>query len=237
MSKKASFKKSFGLLILSISLILGVRWILFEPYVIPSGSMIPTLLINDHIVVSKYSFGFRWPFSSRWLIKPTLPERGDVVVFRSLDDDNYYLIKRVIGLPGDTVDFTEEGTLRINGVALNSRMVGETPQWAELDLGADAESFQFMEEQMGDRVYHSILERNDFRSVEASHLVPEGKIYLMGDNRDHSKDSRFWGELPIVNLLGRASFVWLSCEQTLSQVNFICDPRYIRWHRFFHRIQ
>lgn len=237
MSKKTSFKKSFGLLFFAVGLVLTSRWILFEPFVIPSGSMIPTLLINDHILVSKYSFGLRLPFSSIWLKPPEIPKRGDIVVFRSIDKDNYYMIKRVVGLPGDKIEYTEEGVLVINGEQMVYRQPSQMPPWTATDLQASIDSFDVLEEKIGESSHYTLLEKEAFRYTETGRVIPDGKIYLMGDNRDHSRDSRFWGELPIENLLGRATYVWLSCEQTLSEVNFICDPRYIRWQRFFHRIE
>ena len=237
MSKKASFKKSFGLLVLAVGLVMASRWVLFEPYVIPSGSMIPTLLVNDHIIVSKYSFGLRWPFSSRWLTKPKLPNRGDVVVFRSVDNDNYYMIKRVIGLPGDKITYDEEGVLSVDGQPVESSWVSELPAWSAADIGDDISDYKVAEETIGEHKHFSLLAKDGFHYTEEEHVVPPDHIYLMGDNRDHSKDSRYWGDLPIQNLLGKATYVWLSCEKTLSQVNFICDPRYIRWQRFFHHIQ
>ena len=77
------------------------RWGFYEPYVIPSGSMIPSLLINDHIVVQKYAYGLRWPFTNSWMYGPEIPERGDIVVFRSVKDSGFFMVKRVVGLPGD----------------------------------------------------------------------------------------------------------------------------------------
>jgi signal peptidase I len=236
-SKKASLSKSLGLLFLAVGLILAFRWILFEPFVIPSGSMIPTLLINDHIVVTKYSFGVRLPFSSHWLVPPELPRRGDVVVFRSIEKDDYYMIKRVVGLPGDRVAFTEEGDLVINGEKIPSQISQNPPLFNEVDLGDDPHNFTLFEEKLGHHTHYGLLEKNAFRYSQRELVVPPNRLFLMGDNRDHSRDSRFWGELPIENLLGRATYVWLSCEKTLSQVNIVCDPRFIRWHRFFHRIE
>ncbi|OFZ11069.1 MAG: signal peptidase I [Bdellovibrionales bacterium RBG_16_40_8] len=237
MSKKASFKKSFGLLLLSVVLIMAFRWILFEPFVIPSGSMIPTLMVNDHIVVSKYSYGVRLPFSSKWLTPPQLPQRGDVVVFRSVEKDDYYMIKRVVGLPGDKVQFTESGELLINGKTVPSAKPEIHSSLTAEDIGDSPDNFDIKEEALGEHKHQILIEHNAFRYTESGRVVPEGKIYLMGDNRDRSRDSRFWGELPIASLLGKARWIWLSCSQTLAGGNFVCDPRYIRWQRVFHRIE
>lgn len=237
MNKKATLKGSVGLLVFSLVLVFGFRWIGFEPYVIPSGSMIPTLLVNDHIVVNKSAYGVRWPFSSQWVFAPSLPERGDVVVFRSVEKDDYYMVKRVVGLPGDRVEFTSEGELKINGERVRSEEISINSEWGEDDLGDSPVGFRLLKEKLGDHDHEVLLEKDGYRYSQAERIIPAGRIFLMGDNRDRSRDSRFWGELPIENLLGRAVMVWLSCSHTLSKANFICDPRYIRWQRFFHHIE
>lgn len=221
----------------SVTLVLAFRWIVWEPFVIPSGSMIPTLLINDHIVVSKFTYGVRWPFSQTWVFGPNVPKRGDVVVFRSSENDGIYMIKRVMGLPGDKIQFDEQGQVFINGEKLKAEEIPLDNQFSATDLRADGNQFVSTRETIDGREHWALLDPSTFRYTMAEHIVPEGKIFLMGDNRDHSRDSRFWGDLPIENLRGRAQFVWLSCEKTLSKVQFICDPRSIRWHRFFHRIE
>jgi signal peptidase I len=236
-SKKTSLAKSLGLMFFSVTLVLAFRWLVWEPFVIPSGSMIPTLLINDHIVVSKFTYGVRWPFSQTWAIGPKIPKRGDVVVFRSSENDGIYMIKRVMGLPGDKIQFTEQGQVLINGEPLRSEAQSLGNQFSTIDLRSEGNQFVSQRETLSEREYWTLLDPSTFRYTLAEHVVPEGRIFLMGDNRDHSRDSRFWGDLPIENLRGRAQFVWLSCEKTLSKVQFICDPRSIRWHRFFHRIE
>lgn len=237
MSQKTSFKKSLFLFVLALSAFLGFRWAGYEPFVIPSGSMIPTLLVNDHILVDKSAFGLRWPFTAKWITRLQLPERGDVVVFRSVEQDNYFMVKRVVGLPGDRVRFTDDGDLVINGEKVVSETMSIGQRWTADDLGGDTGGFEWRRETLGARVHDVLLERNGFRYTEPERIIPEDKIFLMGDNRDHSRDSRFWGELPVENLLGRAKWVWLSCTQTLSGVNFMCDPRFLRWQRLLHRIE
>ncbi|NJM10246.1 MAG: signal peptidase I [Bdellovibrionaceae bacterium] len=111
--KKAKFGEGLGSFLLAVTAILAFRWMLFEPYVIPSGSMIPTLLIHDHILVSKFSYGVRIPFTKKWLFKSSDPKRGDIVVFRSVEDNGYFMIKRVVGLPGDKIEVDSEGYLKL----------------------------------------------------------------------------------------------------------------------------
>jgi signal peptidase I len=236
-SQKASFKRSFGLFFLAVAAFMALRWGLYEPFVIPSGSMIPTLLVNDHILVAKYAFGFRWPFTSRWLAAPSWPERGDVVVFRSVEQDDYYLIKRVVGLPGDTIEFTDAGELVVNGAILNSEIKDMPSDWSEAEIQDNPVSYTYRREKIGQHQHGVLLEKNGYRYTEPKHVVAEGHLFVMGDNRDHSRDSRFWGELPLERLLGRAGWVWLSCSETVSNINFLCDPRHIRWQRTFHRIE
>ncbi len=236
-SKKASLSKSVGLFILALGSFLALRWGLFEPFVIPSGSMIPTLLINDHILVSKYTFGVRLPFSSIWLSAPHLPQRGDVVVFRSVEQDDYYLIKRVVGLPGDKVEFTTDGDLRINDQLVPKDEVAWASELGRTELQDEPENYKLLNETLGEHRHQVLLEKNGFRYTETGHVVSENHLFLMGDNRDRSRDSRFWGELPTERLLGQARWVWLSCSETVSNINFLCDPRHIRWQRTFHRIE
>ncbi len=236
-SKKANAFQSFGLFILAISVFLSLRWALFEPFLIPSGSMIPTLLINDHILVAKYSFGIRLPFSSYWLMKPSLPNRGDIVVFRSVDQEDYYLIKRVVGLPGDVIDFSLEGELKVNDQVVRQKDIDLPKDLTEAEIEGDPTKYDYRSEELGEHHHLTLLEKNVFRYTISGHKVPENSLFMMGDNRDRSRDSRFWGDLPIENLLGQARWVWLSCTETVSNLNFLCDPRHIRWQRTFRRIE
>jgi signal peptidase I len=236
-SKKASLSKSLGLLVLAIGSFLTLRWGLYEPFVIPSGSMMPTLLINDHILVSKYAFGLRLPFTSIWLTQPHLPSRGDVVVFRSVEQDDYYMIKRVVGLPGDTVSYSADAELKINGQTIENTEI-EFPSWmAQPELRDDPNRYVLTNEKLGEHTHWMLLEKEAIHAVQTEHVIGPGMIFLMGDSRDRSRDSRFWGELPAEKLLGQARWIWLSCQETVSEINFLCDPRHIRWQRTFHRIE
>jgi signal peptidase I len=241
---KANFKNSFGLLFLSLAVFLTFRWAILEPFIIPSGSMIPSLLINDHIVVAKWSFGLRLPFTKIWLTPQRLPKRGDVVVFSSVEKDDFYLIKRVVGLPGDEIELLGDGNLKINGQTLPRQDIkvedlAQKPFYpvSETDVGQEFTNLQFFLETLGEKVHPVILENNGIRWENQKFIVPEGRLFMMGDNRDSSRDSRYWGYLPVQNLVGRALFVWLSCSETLVQVNYLCNPASIRWQRFFFPIQ
>jgi signal peptidase I len=235
--KRATFMGSIGLFLIALFAYLTVRWIGYEPFVIPSGSMIPTLLVNDHILVEKFAFGLRVPFTKIWLRKPALPKRGDVVVFSSVDDDSYYLIKRVVGLPGDHVQYDQDGTLKVNGEKVPTNEMALSGEWTNVELGQAPKTFHAYTETLGQRAHVEVLEQPGFHYAMTDHVVALDHIFMMGDNRDHSRDSRYWGDLPVENLLGRATWVWLSCKATVAEADFLCDPRQIRWQHAVHRIQ
>lgn len=244
-NKKAKTGDSFVSFLGAILAILAFRWLLFEPFVIPSGSMIPTLLIHDHILVNKLAYGVRWPFSKSWIVEFDGPKRGDIVVFKAVNED-YFMIKRVVGLPGDKIELAEDGKLVINGepIPRNELQVSadpssQAPYYAvnETDLEGSFEFFNFYEEKLGDASHRLMHFRGNSKIWTEPFQVPEGHYFAMGDNRDNSKDSRFWGPLPKENLMGRALFVWLSCEKTLPVVSFLCNPLELRWKRFFHGLE
>ena len=205
----------------------------------------PTLLIHDHILVNKYEFGIRLPFSKTWLTKPTIPKRGDIVVFRSVESDTFFLIKRVIGLPVDEISYDEKGQLFINGKPIPRHLMKDPNHWmnddfyraSAVDVESNLNDLKFYDESLGSKDVRTILRNQDYRTEQAPLKIPPDHLFLMGDNRDNSRDSRFWGLLPTKNLLGRAMFVWLSCTQTFESAPFLCNPLTVRWKRFFHSIQ
>ena len=247
MLKKRFWTHGVGSWLLPVLVALFIRWAFMEAYVIPSGSMLPTLLINDHIFVNKSVYGIRVPFSERWLFRFGSPQRGDVIVFKYPLDKGTFFIKRVVGLPGDRV-FYEDGR-----IYLNDREVGREPALEEgnysyvrdldhqrsktfpYDTKQDYE--HYIEDLFG--VKHDILLRRGayLGQNEGPWEVPEGQLFVMGDNRNDSGDSRQWGFVPEDYILGRAMFVWLSCEETLPILTFLCNPLTVRGSRFFHQIK
>ncbi|QSN60519.1 MULTISPECIES: signal peptidase I [unclassified Caballeronia] len=197
-----------------------VRSFIVEPFKIPSGSMVPTLLVGDFILVNKYEYGLRLPISNTKLTQGKPLTRGDVVVFRYPKDESVDYIKRVIGLPGDTVAY-ENKQLTING-----KPVPETPQPDYFDDERIGYAKQFIEDLDGRKnailnnpqVPPFVVGQDDFpyrdncvyNAQGVTCKVPPGHYFMMGDNRDNSADSRYWGFVPDNNIVGRAFFIWMN---------------------------
>lgn len=188
-------------------LVLVLRSFVFEPFKIPSGSMQPTLLIGDFIVVSKYSYGLRLPVFNTEIVKTGRPERGDVFVFRSVEQEGVNMIKRVIGLPGDTITYRDK-VIFINGEPAEQTRIRA---WIGDGINRNLPGTrpQLLTEQLGD-VEHFILRHPGRRDGGArTWVVPDGHYFAMGDNRDRSHDSRGWGFVPEDHLVGRAERIWM----------------------------
>ncbi len=235
-----------GSIFLAIFVALFIRWAFVEAYVIPSGSMLPTLLIHDHIFVNKFVFGLRVPFSQKFLFKTEGPQSGDIVVFKSPQKLTRFFIKRVVGTPGDKV-YYEEGHLYVNDKLVEKRVPVENKSDFDWLRSEDFQGYQtpdqyvHWEEKLSDMSYSVILPKMQLPSdIYGPYIVPEGHYFMMGDNRANSSDSRRWDEdkrfVPYEYLVGRAMHVWLSCEETIPVVKFLCNPLTIRWKRFFHSV-
>jgi signal peptidase I len=197
-----------------------LRSFLFEPFKIPSGSMIPTLWVGDLILVNKFHYGLRLPVLNTKLTEGSKPQRGDVMVFRYPPKPSLDYIKRVVGIPGDQVAYLNK-TLTINGQAIQKTAL---PDFFEEDV---MRYFKQYEEKLGNKPHRLLndadrpafvpgaeefpFKQNCVYTVEGvSCKVPEGMYFMMGDNRDNSLDSRYWGFVPDRNIVGRAFFVWMN---------------------------
>jgi len=234
-----------GPLIIIALFILLFRWALFEPYVIPSGSMIPSLLIYDHIIVNKFHYGLRVPFSKKWIWNRVAPQRGDVVVFRPVKVTRgmKFMVKRVIGLPGDKIYVDAHKRLWVNGTliqraSLNGPGDGGFYSLSEEDLGASFTDYRFYSETgKNGYTYRIILEEGEpAPPLETDFEVPDGFVFVIGDNRDNSHDSRFWGPLPVSHIMGKAVLIWLSCNETFFNLPLLCHPGKIRGARLLKRV-
>jgi signal peptidase I len=201
-----------------------LRSFLFEPFKIPSGSMIPTLLVGDLILVNKFHYGVRLPVINKKIIANNDPQRGDVMVFRFPAEPSIDYIKRVVGVPGDEVSFRNQ-RLYINGTAAPLERQPEPGFYDESVM----RYFPEFKEKLGN-VEHRILVNPQFQPYYGADdkisfpfrencrynaegvtcKVPAGHYFMMGDNRDNSQDSRFWGFVPDENIVGKAFFVWMN---------------------------
>lgn len=240
MGKQGTWRQSIASLAISALILLTFRWVIFEPYVIPSGSMLPTLKILDFIYVNKFSYGLRLPFSSKWVFERDLPKRCDVVVFRSPTEPGIFLIKRVMGLPGEHVELFQSGRVRIDG-----RLLETTPVALKDDArkDGDTEHLRFREDCGGGRTH--LIQVAPALAADAedavdpliySIQVPSDHLILFGDNRHESADSRVWGSVSRTELLGEALGIWLSCESALPGLPRLCDPSTLRTERIFTRL-
>ncbi len=215
------YAKSFFPVIL---VVFFIRSFLIEPFKIPSGSMIPTLQVGDFILVNKFTYGVRLPVINQKIIPLSNPQRGDVMVFRYPEDPSLDYIKRVVGLPGDTVEYRNK-RLTINGV--------EQPQLADGDYNYVETGLNFVHterrlETLGERK-HALLINPEMPTLHLGSVtefsgrencsydnemvrckVPAGQYFMMGDNRDNSRDSRYWGFVPDNQIVGKAFFIWMN---------------------------
>ncbi len=204
-----------------ILIVFLLRSFLFEPFKIPSGSMIPTLLVGDLILVNKFHYGVRLPVLNKKIVANHDPKRGDVMVFRYPVDPRVDYIKRVVGVPGDEVAYLNQ-RLIINGQPVPTKALGEfydedslryMPMFSEL-LGSVEHKILVDPRRPafygGDEKRFPMHENCRYQPEGVVCKVPPGHYFTMGDNRDNSQDSRFWGFVPDANIVGRAFFVWMN---------------------------
>ena len=206
------YAKSFFPVLL---IVLLLRSFVVEPFRIPSGSMMPTLLVGDFIVVTKYSYGVRLPVTRTKILDTGEPARGDVMVFRFPANPREDYIKRVVGLPGDQVVY------RNKSLYINGELVATTALDSYIGVGSGTvmTGARLAEEQLGE-VAHQILYWPNRPSIEGEVYVPEGHYFVLGDNRDNSNDSRFWGFVSEHHLVGKAVYIWMNWDHQAGKVDF-----------------
>ncbi len=195
--------------------VLVLRAFLFEPFRIPSGSMMPTLLVGDFILVNKFTYGLRLPVWQTRITEGNKPKRGDVVVFRYPKDESQDYIKRVVGLPGDHVAIYNQR------LSINDKLLDIEPDRVYEGLG-DLNKMQYANgcdraaancqvyiEKLDQAEYTIMTNPSSTFGVNGELFIPEGQYFVMGDNRNHSNDSRIWGNVPEENLVGKAVMIWM----------------------------
>ena len=206
-----------------ILIVFLLRSFLVEPFKIPSSSMVPTLLVGDFIVVNKFTYGIRLPVANKKIVELGQPRRGDVMVFRFPEDPSLDYIKRVVGVPGDRVEYRNK-RLTINGAPVPTRQIDdylskermqfskrfvETLNGTEHEILLDEDASASM---MPGRAFPFAGNCN-YNSSGLACTVPPGHYFMMGDNRDNSSDSRVWGFVPDENIVGKAFFIWLNLNE------------------------
>lgn len=237
MGAKKKFLETVESIGIALLIALAIRAFVIEPFKIPSPSMVPTLLIGDQIFVNKFVYGLRIPFTKKRLWEGRDPERGEVVVFLFPEDESLDFIKRVVGVPGDTIKVDGDKVFVNNSLMEKERLsLQEDPKrkdrvsidppepYKVLTLFPEWEDFSIYREKVGEK-YHLVQYEREF-SFPREFAVPEGMFFVMGDNRDHSDDSRRWGFVPRKNIKGRALFIWLSFDWDAVWT------KWVRWHRF-----
>jgi len=199
-----------------ILLVFLLRSFLVEPFRIPSGSMMPGLLAGDFILVNKYTYGIRLPVINKKILDIGAPRHGDVMVFRFPGEPGTNFIKRVIGLPGDRIVYRDK-QLSINGRAMPQTPLGDYTYSESGDRGDHVNFSRRLRETIDGRG-HEILISEGTGSGTFEFTVPPGQYFVMGDNRDRSNDSRYWGTVPEENVVGRAFFIWFSWDMVKGNV-------------------
>ncbi|OFZ20227.1 MAG: signal peptidase I [Bdellovibrionales bacterium GWB1_55_8] len=218
----------------ALLIVFMIRSSVVEAFKIPSGSMIPTLLIGDHIFVNKFAYGFKVPFSDLATDRPIYvvdrapPKRGDIIVFRYPKDESFYYIKRVIGVPGDRLEIREKSLYVNDQLVKRDVVVGpesdkifkslDDPRYSPSNLDLYVEHIDGTDHLM-------MLDKNSFMGESHGPVtVPADSLFVMGDNRDFSNDSRFWGYVPYKNVKGKAIVIWLSLWVSFSDSQFVFRP-------------
>lgn len=231
-----------------IAVVFVLRSFIYEPFQIPSGSMMPTLLVGDFILVEKFSYGIKEPVWQNTLVPTGSPKRGDVAVFKYPEDQRVDFIKRVVGLPGDRIVYKDKKLYLIKDCgkpdcgkykALDMNFLGEQ------SFKDEQGKMQVYTEILGEGVHQLLInprrpeqvyqyyQQKDVKTHQLEWVVPEGHYFVMGDNRDNSRDSRFWGFVPERNLVGKAVAIWMSFDFDRKHDDLLPQwvPTNVRWER------
>lgn len=234
--------ENIKVIIQALLLAVVIRTVFFQPFTIPSGSMMPTLLVGDYIFVNKFAYGYSkysLPLSPNLFsgrIFGSEPERGDIVVFRFPPNPDIDYIKRVVGLPGDRIQMID-GVLNINGQPVPKQQDGTFTSDYRLDPGSDVPVFR---ETLDNGITYDTLDQSPTSRGDNTRefIVPDGHYFMMGDNRDNSLDSRFdVGFVPAENLIGRASIIFFSLGNDTSFREIWKWPTNMRWDRLFKSVE
>lgn len=223
------YSESIGI---AVAIALLLRAFVVEAFQIPSGSMIPTLEVGDHIFVAKFSYGLVVPFSNKKILEFRQPNRGDVIVFKYPQDPSIDYIKRVVGLPGEKLE------LRHNELFINDRPMPREHVGAYHGSADDRDS-ELWQETLDERRHQALQDASRMPQNYGPIVVPPGNVFVMGDNRDNSSDSRVWGTVAHDLIKGRALIVWWS-RGTPEEAPWYGKPvawlKSIRFGRFFHGV-
>jgi signal peptidase I len=212
LKKKSTFREYFEAAVIAVLLALFIRTFIVQAFKIPSGSMKPTLLIGDHILVNKFIYGIKIPFTDRYLIQLKRPKRGDIVVFKWPVDENKDFIKRVIGIGGDEISIIDD-ILHINGKKIATQYV---ENYRDRNLTQAKKYVEFLGE-----CKHYILDEYTKHENQGPVKVPEKSVFVMGDNRDNSHDSRYWGFVSLNKIKGKAIIIYWSWPHWKRFLNLI----------------
>jgi signal peptidase I len=218
--KKSVFKEYIEPFLIAAVVALFIRQFVVEAFKIPSGSMIPTLTIGDHLLVNKFVYGPRIPFTDARIFRGTEPKRGDIIVFKYPNDESKNFIKRVVGLPGDKIEIVK-GRLLINDQPVPQKEIGFYDD-ADRTAGLSFSRPRLLDEQLGGVKHHILYMYDQAEKNFGPQLVPKDSVFVMGDNRDNSQDSRVWGFVRFEKILGRALIIYWSWDG---------NGRWVRWER------
>lgn len=199
--KKSTLREYIEAAVIAVLLALFIRTFIVQAFKIPSGSMKPTLLIGDHILVNKFIYGIKIPFTDRYLIQINRPKRGDIVVFKWPTDENKDFIKRVVGIGGDKIAIIDDA-LHVNGEKIKIQYV---ENYRDRSLIQAKKYIEFL-----DGCEHYILDEYAGQENYGPVTVPDESLFVMGDNRDNSHDSRYWGFVSLNKLKGKAIIIYWS---------------------------